>query len=66
MKRSKIVILCLLAILVAIALYLYVGSTVPPGQPTLARLDRSNFEELRKEFNDAKASVRVVALLSPT
>ena len=66
MKRSKIVGLCLLAVIVAIALYLYVGNAVPVGQPALARLDGSNFGELRNAFNEAKSSVRVVALLSPT
>ena len=66
MKRSKIVGLCLLAIIAAIALYLYVGSAVPVGQPELARLDALNFGELRDVFNEAKSSVRVVALLSPT
>jgi len=66
MKRSKLVGLSLLVILAAIALYLYVGSAVPTGQPALARLDGTNFGELRSGFNEAKSSVRVVALLSPT
>jgi hypothetical protein len=66
MKKSKIIALCLLAIIAAIAFYLYVGSAVPAGQPELARLDASNFGALRSVFNGAKSSVRVVALLSPT
>jgi hypothetical protein len=66
MKKSKIVGLCLLAVIAAIGFYLYVGSAVPLGQPALARLDASNFGELRDAFNEAKSSVRVVALLSPT
>jgi hypothetical protein len=66
MKRSGIVGLCLLAIIAAIASYLYVGSAVPVGQPALARLDGSNFGVLRSAFNEAQSSVRVVALLSPT
>ena len=67
MKRSrKIIGVCLLAIIAGIAFYLYAGSAAPAGQPPLARLDASNFSELRGAFNEAKATVRVVALLSPT
>jgi hypothetical protein len=67
MKRSrKIIGLCLLAIIAGIGYYLYVGSAVPAGQQPLTRLDASNFNELRSAFNEAKDSVRVVTLLSPT
>jgi hypothetical protein len=66
MKRSRIIILCLLAIIAGIAFYLYGGSAVPAGQQPLARLDSTNFGELRTAFNEAKDSVRIVALLSPT
>lgn len=67
MKRSrKIIALCLLASVAGIAFYLYAGSAVPNGQPPLARLEASNFGELRSAFNEAKGTVRVVALLSPT
>ena len=41
MKRSNLVGLCLLALIAAIAFYLYVGSAVPAGQPELTRLDAS-------------------------
>jgi hypothetical protein len=67
MKRSrKIIGMCLLAIIVGIAIYLYAGSAAPAGQPPLARLDASNFSELRSAFNESKDTVRVVTLLSPT
>ena len=67
MKRSrKIIVLSLLAIFGGLAYYLYVGSTVPPGQPPLAHLTPVNFSEFRDAFNEAKESVRVVTLLSPT
>lgn len=66
MKRSKIVGLSLLVVIAAIFYYLYGGSAVPAGQPSLSRLDASNFGELRSAFNAAKDSVRVVTLLSPT
>jgi len=67
MKRSrKIVGLCFLGIIAGIGYYFYAGSAVPAGQQPLTRLDASNFNELRSAFNEAKDSVRVVALLSPT
>lgn len=67
MKRSrKIIGLCLLVAIAGIGYYLYAGSAVPAGQPPLARLDASNFSELRGAFNEAKDSVRIVTLLSPT
>jgi hypothetical protein len=66
MKRGKIVGFCLLAIIAAVVLFFYAGSTVPAGQAPLTRLNGSNFGELRNAFNKAKPSVRVFALLSPT
>ena len=67
MKRSrKIIGVCLLAIIAGIVFYLYGGSAAPASQPPLARLDASNFSELRGAFNQAKDTVRVVAMLSPT
>jgi hypothetical protein len=65
-RPRRIIGLCLVAILVAVAFYLYVGSSVPAGQPALSRLTTSNFAGLRTAFNEAKDTVRVVALLSPT
>jgi hypothetical protein len=71
MNRSyKVIGLCLLAIIAGIGYYLYGGSAVPagqqPGQQPLTRLDTSNFSELRRAFNEAQNSVRIVTLLSPT
>ena len=67
MKRSrKIIGLFVLAIAAVIGYYLYAGSAAPAGQQPLVRLDPSNFGELRNAFNEAKDSVRVIALLSPT
>ena len=67
MKRSRKVIgLCLLALVGGITYYLYLGSTAPAGQPPLAHLTPVNFSEFRDAFNEAKDSVRVVTLLSPT
>ena len=69
MKR-KHVIYTLVAVVGAIVMfvvyYLYLGSTVPPGQQPLVRLDNSNIESLKTSFNDSADSVRVVVMLSPT
>lgn len=66
MKRSSVIIVCALGIVAGGLYYFYAGSTVPPGQPPLMRLNAGNFGELRSAFNAAQDSVRVVALLSPT
>jgi hypothetical protein len=66
MKPSRLIIVCLLAMVAGGVYYFYAGSTVPPGQPPLMRLSAGNFDELRNAFNAAQDSVRVIALLSPT
>lgn len=67
MKRSyKVTGVGLLALIAAIGYYLYAGSAVPGGQQPLTRLHTLNFGELRSTFNEAKDSVRIVMLLSPT
>ena len=68
--RSKPVIYGFMVVVGAIVLfvvyYLYLGSTVPPGQQPLVRLDNSSIESLKKSFNDSADSVRVMVMLSPT
>ena len=67
MKSSrKILGVILLATIVGLAGYLYLGSATPTGQPPLTRLISSNFSDLPRAFNAAKDSVRIVTLLSPT
>jgi hypothetical protein len=69
MKRKRI-FYASLAVVIAIALfvvyYLYLGSTVPASQQPLVRLDTSNFESLKKSFNESADSIRVIVMLSPT
>jgi len=69
MKRKRI-ILILVAMAIATALlvvyYFYLGSTVPNGQPPLARLNSSNIGSLKNAFNESANSVRVIVMLSPT
>ena len=54
------------ALLLFVVFYLYVGSTVPTGQQPLVHLNASNIDSLKKSFNDAADSVRVIVMLSPT
>ena len=54
------------AILLFVVYYLYLGSTAPAGQQLLVRLNASNFDSLKKSFNESADSVRVIVMLSPT
>ena len=69
MKRKPI-IFGIIGVVIAVALfaiyYLYFGGTVPAGQQPLAYLKDSNIESLKQSFNEAKDSVRVAVMLSPT
>lgn len=69
MKRKRIIygsIAIVVAILLLIVYYLYLGSAAPVGQQPLARLDSSNIDSLKKAFNESADSVRVIVMLSPT
>ena len=67
MKRSRILILvCVAVILGALLYYFFGGSTPPAGQHDLVRLNTANFAELRKAFNADADRVRLIAMLSPT
>jgi len=46
--------------------YVYGGHQTPIGQTPLANLNAANLSELKNEFNDSHASVRLLVLLSPT
>jgi hypothetical protein len=69
MKRKPITY-GILAVVIAVALvlvyYFYLGRATPAGQQQLVRLDSSNIELLKQSFNEAKDSVRVMVMLSPT
>jgi hypothetical protein len=67
MKRMLWVITAVIIILLLGAAFLaYAPREVPPGQPPLVYLNPQNFDDLRKQFNDAAASPRVLLMLSPT
>ena len=46
--------------------YFYGGHQTPRGQVPLADLNAANLGELKNEFNDSRANVRILVLLSPT
>jgi hypothetical protein len=69
MKRKQVIyglVAMVGAIVLFVVYYLYLGSAAPTGQQPLVRLDNSNFESLKKSFNDSADSVRVMVMLSPT
>jgi hypothetical protein len=67
MKRMLWVITAvLITLLLGAAFLAYAPRTVPPGQPPLVYLNPQNFDDLRKQFNDAATSPRVLLMLSPT
>jgi hypothetical protein len=67
MKRSRLLITIAIALAFAgLIYYFYGGSTTPAGQPPLVSLNSGNFDGLRNDFNMARGTVRVIALLSPT
>jgi hypothetical protein len=46
--------------------YFYGGHQTPSGQAALANLNAASLTELKNEFNNSHASVRLLLLLSPT
>ncbi len=67
MKRSRLLIAMAIALAFAgLIYYFYGGSATPAGQPPLVSLNSGNFDGLRNDFNTARGTVRVIALLSPT
>ena len=46
--------------------YFYGGHQTPSGQAPLAGLNAANLTELKNEFNESHANVRMLVLLSPT
>ena len=50
----------------AVLFYFYSGHQTPSGQAPLAALNAANLAELKNEFNESHANVRMLVLLSPT
>jgi hypothetical protein len=69
MKRKHLIyglVVVVVAIVLFIVYYLYLGSSAPSGQQPLVRLNNTNIDSLKKSFNDSADSVRVMVMLSPT
>jgi hypothetical protein len=65
--RRKHFLISVAAAALAVALgYVYLGHTVPTGQPPLRNLAGRNLAPMADVFNAAKGDVRVMLLLSPT
>ena len=49
------------------AVYFRYGTNyTPPGQPGLVALERTDFQKLYRQFDEAAGVTRVLVLLSPT
>jgi hypothetical protein len=67
MKRSRLLIaITIVLIFASLLFYFYGGSATPTGQNPLVSLSAGNVDRLRNDFNTARGTVRVIALLSPT
>jgi hypothetical protein len=67
MKRSRLLIAIVISLVFGgLLFYFYGGSVTPAGQHPLVSLSAGNFDGLRNDFNTARGTVRVIALLSPT
>ena len=64
-RRSVGLALAALAIFAGL-FHLYGSHQAPSGQAPLANLNAANLSELKNEFNEDKANVRMLVLLSPT
>jgi hypothetical protein len=65
--KRKSLLIVLAGFLLGLAVYyVYGGSAVPAGQPSLVSLNSSNLAALKESFNQSAESVRVIVMLSPT
>ena len=66
MKRT-VVIIAVIGLVAGVLAWQKFGSRrTPQGQPPLAILTETNFNQFEQSFDDAAQQVRVLALLSPT
>lgn len=67
MKRSRPILFgSLILALAGLLYYFYGGGQAPVGQRPLVSITTDNLSELRREFNEAHAAIRVFVLVSPT
>jgi hypothetical protein len=66
MMKKSITVGAAMAILLAAAAYLWMGSSTPPGQDPLSTLTAVNFADFEGAFDKSIEGPRLVLLLSPT
>lgn len=66
MKRTRLFLFALLAVLATGFWYAFTPSHTPAPQPAITNLTQQNFSEFKSAFNHDTGSVRLVLLLSPT
>lgn len=66
MKRGSVGLALAAVAIFAGLFYLYGGHQTPTGQAPLADLNAATLSEFKNEFNNSKANVRMLVLLSPT
>lgn len=66
MKRNRLFLVVLLAVLVAGCWYTFAPSHTPAPQPAITKLTQQNFSQFKSTFDHDTGSVRLILLLSPT
>lgn len=66
MKRTRVIALASVLVLLLAGVYFLKSSHTPEGQPSLVEIDSPALSALQAEFNRTAHSVRVILLLSPT
>jgi hypothetical protein len=66
MMKKSITVGAVMAILLAAAAYLWIGSSTPPGQDPLSTLTPANLADFEGAFGRSVEGPRLVLLLSPT
>ena len=66
MKKKSIVLAVIAVVLLLAVVYLWVPSSVPPGQEPLVALSNANFGDFENVFDGDLDTPRLVLLLSPT
>jgi hypothetical protein len=66
MNKKTLIIVCVAAVVLLAAFYLWGPADSPPGQPPVVKLSEANFSEFAKAFDASADTPRLVFLLSPT
>ena len=66
MKKRILTAGAAIVVVLAAAMYLWMGSSTPHGQDPLLRLTQANFTDFEAAFDNSTDGPRLVVLLSPT